>query len=108
MNDTLEALTDARIALSYLRRVAVEGKDKALADRLTAQIETLKIRIGALRLRSQAEWEAQARGLEGKIMAAQGRLEGILKEVEQGEATMDRVGKAAGVVDDILALLGKA
>jgi hypothetical protein len=104
-DDVLESLSEARIALSYMARLAIEEGDKALAARLSAQDAALKARIKALHARSEAEWETSAAGLRGKFQGAQSHLEGLLDILKKSETVMDGLTKAAGVMDDLLALL---
>lgn len=103
----LESLAEARISLAYLRRVALEAGDKALAEKLSGQGAALKARMAVLRRLSHVEWAESARGLGKRFTSARERLGKSVDEIEKDEAAVARVVKAAGVVDDLLSLAGK-
>ena len=103
----LEALAEARLSVLYFKRVAVEAKDKASADKLALQGEELKARIAALRRIARAEWSAGARHISARFQTAQRNLQAIVRDIEKKGAAVARVGKAVELLSDLLSITSK-
>lgn len=103
----LESLSDSRISVLYLARQAKEAKNIALAQKLTAQGQSLRQEISRIRRTVTTEWNKETKSLIARAETAQSELAKLIQDADKSAKKIRIFTRALSAASTILALAKK-